>query len=233
MLYNDSATGTGICQEIDSICGSNTTSYPLVDKNRRLNSAIDDFATIALKECGGWTPEDSGETNLPIATTDLDSGTGTYSFPSELLSIINLKIKASDGVTQITLTPVDTLPLNQSAGQPTAYKKVGNSFILDRTPNYSVTDGIEIEYRRAFNYSTVSGSTFTPTSPGIPSIFHTWLARKASLPYLITKGIASKNDIFTLITEELPNIKSYFGQKSRDVPRRLVSRASKGVDSNR
>jgi hypothetical protein len=222
MLYNDLVTSTGICQEIDSICGSNSTSYPLVDKTRRLNSALDDYVLLAIKEGSGWSVEDSAETDLPIATTNLVSGQADYAFPTESLITEKLEILLADGVTYRELSPVDQINPNAGSGIPTGYKKVGNSFILTPTPNYAVTSGIKNHYRRAFNYSTVSSTTFTPTTPGIPSVFHTWLARKASLPYLVEKGIASKNDIASLINEGNDMIISYFGRRPKDVVRRMT-----------
>jgi hypothetical protein len=221
LLYNDSTTSTGICQEIDSICGSNSTSYPLVDKNRRLNSALDDYVLLALKE--NWSVEDNGETDLPIASTNLVASQADYTFPTESLVIELLEIILPDGVTYKTLNPIEQLPINAGTGTPTSYKKIGNSFILTPTPNYAVSAGIKIHYRRAFTYSTVSGTTFTPTTPGIPSVFHTWLARKAALPYLIEKGIALKNDIAVIISEDNSKILSYFGARHRDIKKRMIA----------
>lgn len=223
MVYNDTSNSTGICQEIDTICGSNTVSYPLADKNRRLNAALDDYVLLAVKEASGWSVEDSGETDLPIATRNLTSGQADYEFPTESLVTEKLEILLSDGVTWKELTPAEQLDPNAGSGIPTEYKKVGNSFILSPTPNYTVSSGIKNHYRRAFNYSTLSGSTFSPTSPGIPSVFHMWLARKAALPYLIENKIDTKNDIAALIQEGNDFIISYFGRRPKDVQRRMAA----------
>lgn len=222
MLYNDTTNKTGICQEIDLICGSNTTSYPLADKNRRLNSALDDFVLMAVKEASGWSIEDTGETDLPVATRNLTSGTQDYAFPTELLVLEKLECLSSDGSTWIELKPTEQLDVNVPNGIPAEYKKVGNSFLLSPTPSYSVSSGLKAHYRRAFNYSTLSGSTFTPTSPGIPSVFHTWLAQKASLPYLIENSIDSRGDIANQILQGNDLIVAYFGKRPKDVKRRMV-----------
>lgn len=220
MIYN-STIGVSICEEIDSICGSNTVSYALKDKNRRLNSALDDYVLLAVREASGWSIEDTGETDLPIATRALTSGQADYEFPTESLVTEKLEILLSDGVTWKELTPTEQLDPNAGTGVPTEYKKVGNSFILSPTPNYTVASGIKNHYRRAFNYSTLSGTSFTPTSPGIPSVFHTWLARKAALPYLIENQIANKNDIASLVQEGNQLVISYFGRRPKDVQRRM------------
>lgn len=223
MLYNDTTSLTGICQEIDEICGTNTVSYPLTSKNRRLNAALDDFILMAIKDASGWSVEDSGETDLPIATRNLVSGQADYAFPTELLVLEKLEILLDDGVTWKELSPTDQLDVNVGTGIPKEYKKVGNSFLLSPTPSYSETSGIKVHYRRALNYSTLSGSTFSPTSPGIPSVFHMWLARKASLPYLVDKQLPKKNDIASLIQEGNDMIINYFGRRPKDVIRRMVA----------
>lgn len=220
MIYN-STDGTSICEEIDSICGSNSVSYALKDKNRRLNSALDDYVLLAVREASGWSIEDSAETDLPIATRNLTSGQSDYAFPTESLVIEKLEILLDNGSTWQELEPTDQLELNQGSGIPTKYKKVGNSFIFNVSQSYSETSGIKVHYRRAFNYSTLSGTTFTPTSPGIPSVFHTWLARKAALPELIDSQKASKNDVASLVQEGNQLIISYFGRRPKDVQRRM------------
>lgn len=224
MLYNDTSNKTGICQEIDDICGSNTISYPLEAKNRRLNGALDDYVLLAVKEGSGWSVEDTGETDLPIARHNIASGTADTAFPNELLVIEKVEIlTSSTGTVYSEISNVEQLDPNAGSGIPREYKKVGNSIILSPTPNYSATLGLRIHYRRGFNYSTLSGSSFTPTSPGIPSVFHMWLARKAALPYLVDKQKANKNDVAALIQEGNQMIISYFGQRPKDVKRRLAA----------
>lgn len=223
MLYNDTNTKLGVCQEIDSICKSNTVSYPLDDKNRRLNGALDDFVLLALKEASGWSVEDFGETDLPISRANIVSGQQDYAFPEELLVLEKLEILPANSSSWIELTPVNEIDSNSGSGVPTEYKKVGNSFLLSPTPNYSLSLGIRAHYRRGFNYSSVSNSTFLPTSPGIPTQFHMWLARKASLPYLVENGISNKNDIAALIADGDDKIIAYFGRRPKDVKRRMVA----------
>lgn len=224
MLYYDATSKTGIVQEVNDICGTDDTNYTLDAKNRRSNAALDEFVSIALKE-GDWSVEDTGKTTLPIATATLTSGKQDYTFPNELLSIETIEMLLPDTTTWVELSNIDKIPLNQVANTPTTYKKVGNSILLNPVPNYTVSAGLRIHYRRAFTYSTVSSTTFTPTTPGIPSIFHMWLARKIALPFLIDKVKANKNDIAALITQGNADIVSYFGQRERDKKRQLKPRS--------
>jgi hypothetical protein len=221
MLYNDVTNKTGVCQEIDSICGTNTTTYPLEDKLRRMNSAFDDFFFIAMKECGNWSIESTDRNDFTYeSTTDLVATQYDYSFPSELLILEKVEIALPDGT--FKELSVGSSPTNRTSGVATSYIRVGNSLMLDYIPNYNSTAGLRITYRRAMNYATLSGGVFTPTTPAIPSIFHTWLARKSSLPYLIDKGLQKKNDYVSLIIQDEANIAKYFGEKPRDIIRRLT-----------
>jgi len=221
MLYNDS-NGTGICQEIDSLCGTNSTTYPLSDKTRRLNSALDDYFHISMKTCGDWSVEDSGRTDFAIATTNLVASQTNYAFPSELL--ILERVETSDSAGNWTLLdPIIEKEINYAleeykdvASIPNSYRKVGNSLFIYPASSSNVTSGLKLYYRRAFTYATQSTGTFTPTSPAIPTIHHTWLAYTASLPYLISKGLSQKNDIASERERFTKQIEDYYSGREKD-----------------
>lgn len=223
MVYNDSTNNTGICQEIDDLCGSNSTSYPLTSKARRLNSALDDFVQLAVTEAMGWSVADSAETDLGIATITMTSAQSNYPFPTEMLEVEKIEALQDDGTTWIELTPTDQLDPNAGSGVPKEYKKVENSYIISPTPSYTETNGLRVHYRRAFNYATVSGTTFSPTTPGIPSIFHTWMGHKAALPYLIETQSPYRNDVAQMIVGGNNAIIAYFSKRAKDEKRRLTA----------
>ena len=72
----------------------------------------------------------------------------------------------------------------------------------------------------------------TNKSPGIPEIHHPYLARHASLPFLIEKGLPSVNQIKKLIGSGNPRdpfyggdelaIDEHFSQRDKDVPKRII-----------
>lgn len=227
MLYNDSSTSTGICQEIDSLCGTNSTNYPLADKNRRLNSALDDYFHISMKACGDWSVEDMGKTDFPVATTNLIANQTNYTFPSDLL--ILERVETSDSAGNWTLlTPFVEKDVTTSLTEwkdtpniPNSYRKVGNSIFIYPASLSNVTSGLKIYYRRAFTYSTLATSTFTPTSPAIPSVHHTWLAYSAALPFLVSKSLARKNDIAVERDRLTKQIEDYYTIRERDKARTI------------
>lgn len=68
--------------------------------------------------------------------------------------------------------------------------------------------------------------------PGIPEIYHPYLARHASLPFLIEKSLPNKNDIMKLIGSDNPRdpfyggdelaIAEYFANRNKDLPNRMI-----------
>lgn len=222
MNYNSTSDGNGLCQEIDSLCGTNSTTYPLIDKLRRLNSGLDDYFHISMKTCGNWSVEDSGRTDFAIATTDLLANQTNYSFPSELLILDRVETLDTAGNWTL-LEPIIEKEVGyalgeyqDTAGIPNSYRKVGNAIFIYPVQASNVTAGLKIYYRRAFTYATQSAGTFTPTAPTIPSVHHTWLALTASLPYLISKGLSQKNDVAAERERLTKQIEEYYTGREKD-----------------
>lgn len=230
MQYNSHATNQDIVSEIKRICGTDTSSYPLVDMTRRANMALDRFVFLAMTSNSSWQWDDLNNTSdLPIGTTNLVSGQQDYVFASDVLFVEKVLCKDSAGTWQ-ELTPVDvvdskdasrniwTLPSSNS-GSPTRYDKFANSLLLDPIPNYASSSGLKVVFQRGPSYFI---STDTTKSPGIPSIFHGYIARFASLPFLIENSKPAKNDIAALIAVDEDSIQDYFSARSKDVRRRLT-----------
>jgi hypothetical protein len=175
-----------------------------------------------MKACGDWSIEDSGRTDFAIATTNLVANQTNYSFPSELLILERVETLDSAGNWTL-LDPIIEKEVgyalgeyNKTAGIPNTYRKVGNSLFIYPAQSSNVSAGLKIYYRRAFTYATISGATFTPTAPTIPSIHHTWLAFTASLPYLISKGLSQKNDIASERERMTKQIEEYYTGREKD-----------------
>jgi len=222
MNYNSTSDGNGLCQEIDSLCGTNSTTYPLIDKLRRLNTGLDDYFHISMKTCGDWSVEDSGRTDFAIATTNIVANQSNYSFPSELLLLERVEAKDSAGNWTL-LEPIIEKEVGyaldeyyDTAGIPNTYRKVGNALFIYPASSANVTSGLKIYYRRAFTYATQTGGTFTPTAPAIPSVHHNWLAYTASLPYLISKGLSQKNDVASERERLTKQIEEYYTAREKD-----------------
>jgi hypothetical protein len=227
MEFSNSTTEDGIVQEIDRLCGSNSTNYTLKAKTARVNQALDRFFYLALRFDNNWTFDDLNQTDLPIGSCNLISGQQDYAFTSEFLMIRGVFAKDSNGVfyeLEEETTPQNTLLVpSGNSGQPTKYRLIGNSILLDFIPNYNSTLGLKVHFAR--NKSAFV-STDTTKEPGIPSIFHPWIAQYAAIPYLIQNRLPQKNDIAVLVQQGEEAIKTYMAQRGKTVRRIQVKQES-------
>lgn len=230
--FNDVTNKTGLCQEVDNICGSDTTKYPLVDKARRANMAMAKFVEIALANDTRWQFDDSNQTDLPIGTTGLVQGQNDYSFDSSFLKILKVQCKNSDG-DYIDLIPIDvsevTTPLETTFsenGQPLYYDKYANSIILYPTPSTTVSAGLKVYYQRD---ATTFVSTDTTKYPGIPSIFHEYIALCMAEPQLLKNVIdvnsqRKYNNYVAKIEKFEQKIADYYQKRDKDDRKKLSAK---------
>lgn len=230
MEFSNSTTEGGIIQEIDRICGTSDNTYSLKAKTARVNQALDRFVALALQSDDEWQWDDVNQTDLPIATANVVSGQYDYSFASELLSVTKLLIADSAGNFS-ELPQVDQydwgarnifIQPSGNSGTPNKYDVVGNSILLDPVPNYSYTAGLKVVFKRnAIKFT----STDTTTEPGIPVLFHPYLCRYASLPFLIEKKLPQRGDVAAQIAVDEATIVDFMANRDRTRPTRVIPRA--------
>jgi len=195
MVYNDTTNLNGIIQEIERLTDLGT-GYISGDATRLkefttyVNEGLDDLWFGIYKASGNWQWDDSNQTDLPQATTDLVSGTGKYALPSDALTIQKIAIKASNGLWR------DLIPFNKEQlvynldefakvnNIPMYYRAMGDSIELKPAPNYNSTAGIKIYFDRA---SVDFLPTDTNKVPGFISPYHGLLAFFAAIFWLKIK----------------------------------------------
>jgi len=228
MQFSNVTTEDGIIQEINRICGTTDNTYSLKAKTARANQALDRFFYLALTSDGTWEFDDANYIDLPIGVTDIVSGQQDYAFASDVLTIEEVMAKSSSGtwsqltpvdITQSDSSPIWLLPTGNS-GSPVRYDKYANSIFLDPIPNYNSTGGLKVAFKR--NASKFV-STDTIKTPGIPSIFHEYLARYASLPFLIEKNLKHAPSVAQQIQINEQAIQKFFNFRVGDVKRRLIA----------
>jgi len=228
------------CEDITNLGAGNISGNTARMKTftRRLNQAKDRFITIAMKFDALWKFDDrryaDSDLNLPIATTNLVSGTKDYLFDSTFLTIEQVFVKDSSGNWhELDQQDDKTAPdayIGTATGLPTTYEFVGNSLILDITPDYNSTGGLKVVTRRKLtNFSYGDGAV--PISA--PEIFFKYLANYASFPYLIEKGLKHAPLVKQMIQEdELIHIPAFISNRAK--PKRAGLRTSNlSADSNR
>lgn len=228
LYFNDTSTSMGLCQEVDKICGTNSTTYPLPDKARRANLALSCFSGIAMSSDNNWTYDDINNTDLPIGSTALVDEQNDYSLSTEILKVLQVECKDTLG-NIYKLKPIDRSEYDQpleeifkDSGIPQYYDKVANSIILYPTPNYGLAGGLTVYFQR--DAETVA-STDTTKIIGIPSIFHEYIALKMSLPFLRDNGkenyVAVRNDIDNYEVNKIPE---YYSKRNKDERKRLTGK---------
>ena len=226
MDFSNSTTEDGVIQEINRICGATDNTYSLKAKTARVNGALDRFMYLALSNDGQWLFDDLNQTDLPVGVANLVSGQYDYEFADEVLVVQKVLAKDSAG-TWTELIPYDFEDdelddlwklTSGNSGSPTRYQKFAHSILLDPIPNYASTGGLKVVFKRN---APRFASTDTTTDPGIPSIFHVYLARYASLPFLIEKNLPQANGVASLIQQDEQAIKDYFSVRSKDIKGKL------------
>ena len=223
MQFNETSTGTGACQEIDDICNSDSNSYPVKSKTRRVNAALDRFFTLAFQADGRWSWDDPNYDTAPIQSINLVSGTQSYNlddFTSEIINIVRIEAKDSSG-NNILLRRLDRKNVvgaltdyATTAGTPYEYDLVGEYIYLYPKPSYSSTNGLTIYIER--NKSEFLYTDTTKVLP-VPSIFTQYICRMASLPHLIETQKAQKNDVAVQIQQDEEAILDYFSSRNKSV----------------
>lgn len=241
IVFSESTTKTGICELIDDLVGTDTTSYSLAKKARDVNLALDKVFSIIFRAGGSWQFDDANHTDYPILTTNLVSGQRDYTFTEDsggnlILDIYKVMVKGSDGVFR-DLTPIDqqgfdTNELNPAVnhhtindgqngtGTPTAYDKTGNGIFLDLIPNYNSTGGLKIFVNREASYFT---SADTTKVAGFAGLFHEYLALRPAYMYAQRHGLENANRLKQEMLEMELGIEKYYGQRERDTSRRMTA----------
>jgi hypothetical protein len=155
---------------------TNASSYPIDQMTDDENVAMDRVASLIMKADARWQFDDTNETDLPIATTDIVAGQEDYSLETAHLDVTMVRVKYPDG-TWHTLDPIDQADILDSeigqTGLPTKYDKLGTSIFPLPIPNYDLDDAIELHFKRGPSYFL---TTDTTKSPGFNALYHDLIA---------------------------------------------------------
>jgi len=238
MQFNETSNLSGICNEVDFILGTNTTSYPLTHKTRNINRWYDKAISLILESDGLWEWDDDNNTDLPIATSSLVADQRDYSFTGEgFLKILKVEVKNSAGnwtvLTQTDQSLRKLKPIESStetSGTPREFDLFNETLFLYPEPSYSSSGGIKIFYQRTASYFE---TTDTTKEPGFAKPFHRLLSYGAALDYCIAKGIENKIGILrTEIAALEEAIKEHYSTRNRNTRNRMtVAKEDYGNDN--
>jgi hypothetical protein len=222
MEFSNTANGQGIIQDVDFLCGTNSTSYPTVDKVRNINQAYHDVTRLIWECSDAWQYDDSNKTDLPVALAIMVDGQQDYELPTDAQKARRVEVKDVNGnwvrLAQIDYKDVDVaLPeFQKESGLPAFYDILGRSVLLYPPPSEdfcSLDDGLAVYVDRDVTLFT---SASTTDAPGFAPQFHRILSLEAALDF--EKDSNQRNLWLIEKTNLTEGLKRFYG--SRSVERR-------------
>ena len=212
MQWSDPNNHQGIIQRTyfmtfgDSL--DHSADWSLLDVTASGNLALAYIANALWKASDIWTWDDTNQTSLPVATTNLVSGQTDYSLGSTILQIKGVSILDIDGNWE-PLNQIDPLEIERETGMdfdyymnipglPGEYALIGNSLWLkpaaDNGISCTMTNGLKVWVARSTTQFAVPASygTADTTVPGFDSNFHDALCLLMANDYLSANGQESK-----------------------------------------
>lgn len=227
MQYNSDSDGQDIVSLVGDATGINTTAE-IKQITRAVNRAGKLIWSWIFESYGGWQYDDSNNTDLPFARTNLVSGQNKYTLPSEALSIRSVEVATNEeGGTGVDWVKVRALPLeeleqgrseeeyaDQGSGTPVYYSLSSNVLKIYPKPQDSISNGLRIRIDRG---STTFASTDTTKTPGFVSEFHEAIADGASYYLGINKNLNNLSGLQAQWSQWEPKIKSYYAQRWSEI----------------
>jgi len=222
MVYSDTTLSQGLVQDIDSLCGTNATDYPVADKTRNVNRNYDDVVGLILASDNMWEWDDTNQTNLPIGTASLKASQQDYGIDTTFLKILRVECKNSSGnwvqLEQFTPDQKRGTALTEflkTAGTPQYFDLMANSIFLYPKPSYDSSGGLKVYFQRNVDYFVAGDTT---QEPGFASPFHRLLSLGASWDYCFAKSITIKLPSLEKKIDKLEaRLVNFYSQRDRDM----------------
>ena len=232
LQFYDATNKQGLCQEIDRLCDSDDTSYTRVAKTSRVNNSLEQVIGWLLNADGLWQFDDTNYTTLPIGTYTLVEAQQSYTFASDFLDILTVKVLDVNS-NWVVVKPLDqqedrSIALEEqfaATGLPIYYDKIGDSIKLYPAPTstaVTLSSGLKVEFKRTASLFTVASDTSADTTePGFASPYHVILAFMASIP----QCMAYHKDRVLLYEKKVMDLKKelieFYTKREKDTRHRI------------
>lgn len=238
MLFSDTSSKQGLVEEIDALCSSDSTNYPVAQKTRRINAALEEIeAKLIVASANGWEFGDSNFSLLPTGLKTLTSGTSQYQLSGDqsttgidttnpLLTLKGVSVKDVNGIwhplqplhlSDIFKQRIDPAEYFKTNGLPYYYEKREDTLVLYPAPDNGVSvtlaSGLKVFYDRRASKFTASDTT---KEPGFASPFHIILAYKAALPYCALNKPESVGFLSSEILRLEGELLKFYGNRAKD-----------------
>lgn len=184
----DTTNKSSIFDDIDSLCGSTSATYPTLTKARNVLQAYQQVAVLIWDSDGTWQYDDSNATDAPKATRTLGQASATYQVPTTAMRVEGVEVKTAGGEWR-KISPIDYHDLDmspeeymKSSGMPQYYELTGNEIRLFPPPNSAyatLSAGMTVRISREVSAFASASSA----APGFPTAFHRILSYAAAIDF--------------------------------------------------
>lgn len=233
--FSDTTNNSGLLQLFEKEIGA---SYGYVSGNTaRLqeftgdaNDALNDFKFLEITADGTWQSDDTNFDDYAIIKTNIVSGQADYPFLKDennnyILEIERIDVADENGTfRRIEVSDVQTEKdtigfINTVSGVPYRYDLIANAIFLDPVPNYNYTNGLQMYVSRTNSYFVTSDTT---KIPGIPALFHRYIAIKAAHTYAERQNLEISERLFRKVFTMEQQIQEYYARRNNDKRKRLT-----------
>lgn len=218
--------------EARALVDATTTSYAAPLLLVRVNTAMEEIASLILNADGRWQWDDANNVDYPSGVAGLQTmtnGTQAYSIDTTFIKILGVSVKAANGIWR-KLIPFDPDDLTNPLLDKSQFLNVsGLPYYYDLTASYvnlypppdngvsvTLTNGLKIYAQRTAQLFTAADVTTGTKVPGFPSIFHSLVAYMAALPYAQAYKPARVQFIMEEIARKKADMTMFFSKRDKD-----------------
>ena len=223
-----------IIKEIDSLCDSDSTSYPAAVKLRRINAAYEKVVGKIMCEDGNWEFDDTNYTDFPRGATTFVATQHDYTFDTAHLAIESVQVLDADGIWH-SLIPISKDEMGvppeefcKEDGLPRYYDKDGSSVLIYPAPaaaSVTVASGLKVHFRRTASVFTSAQVTTGTKLPGFTSLFHMIIPYEASISFCMTYK-KDRVALYEMKARELmKDCLRFYARRERDVRNIMTNRS--------
>ena len=239
MQYSDGTTLQGIVQRALFLAfgdsQDHTNDYTLAAITASANQWMRTIAGWILDSDGVWEYDDSNQSTLPWATTNLVSNQRDYTMPTNIMKIMGVSIMDNSGnwntlsqINRLQVTTEQNTDLEEqysTPSQPEYYDVVGNSIMLypaaDNGISVTLNGGMRVFLSRSivpFSVPTLFTTNDT-TIPGFSENYHEMLCLGVAYDYLFSNGQTSKADSYWQKIQTMKtDLQSFYGLRNQGNP---------------
>lgn len=182
-------------------CQANSVSFPILEKTLYANEGMKKIWSWIHEAFGGWTFDDSSNTDFSEPTSAINADQADYAMPTDGNFVTGVSIKNTGGtwhkLEPITLEQIQDKGFSEAqflnvSGQPRYYRLLANSIKVYPAPNYTQSSSIKLYYDRDILLFAVTDTTKTP---GFATNYHEAIPTYMALQYAKANDLKVKDSL--------------------------------------